>query len=107
MSDWRNLNDATDQKAAPWDGKPVLICTNHSWGGRVHRAYWTDAVHGTGIFGWAVTDCKFGPYALRGYTLVTHWMPLPEPPALPDDPGSGKTRLADEGEATKTPTSTT
>lgn len=48
---------------------------------RIHRARWTDAIHGKDIFGWAVDDCKFGPYALRGYTLVTHWMPLPE---LPD-----------------------
>lgn len=81
--DWQPIETATDQKAAPWDGVPVLIYTNHNWGGetnRIHRARWTDAVHGSNIFGWAIDDCKFGPYPLRGYTLVTHWMPLPPPP---------------------------
>lgn len=84
-SQWQDISTATDQSAAPWDGVPVLIATNHNWGGdanRVHRAKWTDAVHGSGIFGWAVDDCKFGPHALRGYTLVTHWMPLPSPPEV-------------------------
>lgn len=81
---WRPIAEAIDQEAAPWDGVPVLIVTNHNWGGpanRVHRAFWTDEIHGNGIFGWAVEDCKFGPYPLRGYTQVTHWMPLPEVPA--------------------------
>lgn len=80
---WRRLEDATDQTAAPWDGEPVLIVTNHSFGSRVHRVKWTDEVHGNDIFGWAVEDRKFGPYPLRGYTLVTHWMPLPTPPETP------------------------
>jgi uncharacterized protein DUF551 len=80
MFEWRPIAEATDQSAAPWNGESVLIVTNHTWTGRVHKARWTDAVHGDKIFGWAVDDCKFGPYALRGYTLVTHWMPLPEPP---------------------------
>lgn len=30
---------------------------------------------------WCVTDNKLGPFALRG-KRPTHWMPLPEPPAL-------------------------
>jgi hypothetical protein len=77
---WQPIETATDQAKAPWDGKPVLIYTNHNWCNRIHRAVWTDAIHGHGIFGWAVEDCKFGPYPLRGYTLVTHWQPLPEPP---------------------------
>lgn len=83
---WRPLQAEADQSGAPWDGVPVLICTNHNWGGessRIHRAKWTDQVHGNGIFGWAVEDMKFGPYALRGYTAVTHWMPLPAAPASP------------------------
>ena len=83
MSEWQPIEMATDQTKAPWDGVPVLIFTNHNWGGetnRVHRAFWTDEIHGSGIFGWAVEDCKHGPYPLRGYTLVTHWMPLPNPP---------------------------
>jgi hypothetical protein len=80
MSEWRPIVGAMDQAAAPWDGKPVLIATNHQYGSRVHRAIWTDSVHGSGIFGWAIEDLKFGPYPLRGYTIVTHWMPLPAPP---------------------------
>jgi hypothetical protein len=78
---WLPLPADGDQAAAPWDGKPVLVLTNHTWTGRVHRVIWTDRVHGAGIFGWAVEDCKFGPYPLRGYTVVTHWQPLP--PAEP------------------------
>lgn len=84
MSEWLDITKATDQAAAPWDGEPVLIVTNHRFGSCVHRAIWTDTIHGAGIFGWAVEDRKFGPYPLRGYTLVTHWMPLPEPPT-PND----------------------
>ena len=81
MTDWQPIETAHDQKAAPWDGRPVLVFTNHSHGrSRIHRVVWTDAIHGHGIFGWAVEDCKFGPYPLRGHTLVSHWMPLPAPP---------------------------
>lgn len=79
-SGWMPIDSATDQDDAPWDGKPVLIVTNNRHGGTVHRAIWTDCIHGHGIFGWAVEDCKFGPYALRGYTIVSHWQPLPQPP---------------------------
>src|SRR6185312_8775752 len=82
---WRPIATALDQSAAPWDGVPVLIVTNYNWGGptnRVHRAFWTDEIHGSGIFGWAVEDNKFGPYPLRGYTQVTHWMPLPGAPEV-------------------------
>lgn len=82
MTDWRDIRTATNETAAPWDGRPVLIVTNHIWGGddnRVHRARWSDHAH-TGIFGWVVDDCKFGPYALRGYTVISHWQPLPKPP---------------------------
>mgnify|MGYP003501912451 FL=1 len=33
---------------------------------------------------WCVDDNKHGPYPLRGYCAGddTHWMPLPEPPAV-------------------------
>jgi hypothetical protein len=85
--EWKAIESATDQKAAPWDGQPVLICTNHTWCSPVHRAIWTDEIHGDKIFGWAIEDCKHGPYALRGFTQVTHWMPLPEPPEVPDAQG--------------------
>ncbi len=78
--EWQPIETATDQDAPPWDGQHVLIATNHRWTHRVHCARWTDCVHGDGIFGWAVDDCKHGPYALRGYTQVTHWMPLPPSP---------------------------
>lgn len=77
--DWRDLPADAPPGTAPFDGKPVLICTNHQFGDRVHRVVWTDAVHGHSIFGWAVEDGKFGPYPLRGYTVVVGWMPLPEP----------------------------
>jgi hypothetical protein len=83
---WMPIDAALDQSAAPWDGVPVLIYTNHSWGGEtncIHRAIWTDQIHGAGIFGWAVQDLKFGPYPLRGYTVVSHWQPLPKPPVSP------------------------
>jgi hypothetical protein len=83
MSNWKPIDPSGDQTLAPWDGRPVLIVTNHNWcidDNRVHRARWSDAIHGSGIFGWVVDDCKHGPYALRGYTVVTHWMPLPDPP---------------------------
>lgn len=83
---WMPIDAAGDQTKAPWDGEPVLIATNHNWGGesnRVHRAYWTNEVHGGDIFGWAVTDCKFEPRPLRGYTVVSHWQPLPKPPVRP------------------------
>ena len=80
MAEWQPIDENSNQNDPPFDGKPVLIATNHNWCGRVHRAVWTSAIHGGEIFGWAVEDCKFGPYALRGYTVVTHWMPLPEPP---------------------------
>ncbi len=83
MNEWRSMADATDETnytAAPWDGRPVLIYTDHAWSSRIHVAVWTDVIHATGIYGWAVDDCKFGPYALRGFRRVTHWMPLPEPP---------------------------
>ena len=92
MTEWQPIDPSADQTCAPWDGKPVLIVTNHSLGGdenRIHRAIWTDAVHGHGIFGWAVDDCKHGPYSLRGYTVVSHWMPLPPlPVSLPLAAGS-------------------
>jgi len=78
---WQPIETATDQDAFPWDGAPVIIATNHRFGrGRVHRAFWTDEIHGHGIFGWAVEDCKFGPYPLRGYTVVSHYMRPPDPP---------------------------
>lgn len=80
---WVAIHPDDNPQEAPFDGKPVLIYTNHNWGGeeaRVHRAKWTDVIHGHGIFGWAVDDMKFGPHALRGYTVVTHWQPLPKPP---------------------------
>ena len=82
LDEWQDISTATDQMGAPWDGKPVLIHTNRtgSDADRTHRARWTDDVHGSGIFGWAVEDMKFGPYALRGHTLVTHWQPLPAAP---------------------------
>ena len=73
---WQPIETAKDQSVLPWNGESVLICTNHNWGDRVHKAKWTDEIHGEGIFGWAVDDCKHGPYPLRGYTQVTHWMPL-------------------------------
>lgn len=89
---WQDIATATEQTSAPWDGVPVLVVTNHNWGGdsnRVHRARWTDEIHGTGIFGWVVDDCKHGPYPLRGYTLVRHWQPLPAPPPLTKDQSNG------------------
>jgi len=76
---WQPIETATDQSAPPWNGEPVLIYTNGR-GNPIHRAMWTDAIHGNACFGWAIEDCKHGPYALRGYTLVTHWMPLPAAP---------------------------
>jgi hypothetical protein len=69
---------------APFDGKPVLIATDHSWTNRIHRVVWTDAVHGHGIYSWALEDLKHGPYPLRGYSEVTHWMPLPAAPEVPN-----------------------
>jgi hypothetical protein len=83
---WMPIDATANQTAAPWDGVRVLIYTNHNWGretNNIHRAIWTDQVHGTGIFGWAVEDLKFGPYPLRGYTVVSHWQPLPKPPVTP------------------------
>jgi uncharacterized protein DUF551 len=78
---WIKITEGPDETKSPWDGKPVLIYTDHKIAqGRVHRAIWTDSVHGHGIHGWAIEDCKFGPYALRGYMNVTHWQPLPAPP---------------------------
>ena len=80
---WRLIEADAPQDAAPFDGRPVLIVTNHNWGGdenRVHRARWSDQIHGPGIFGWVVDDCKHGPYSLRGYTVVSHWQPLPKVP---------------------------
>lgn len=77
---WQSLPDDGDTSRIPFDGEPVLIAINTTWGNRVHRAIWTDAIHGAGIFGWAVEDRKFGPHPLRGYTTVAGWMPLPEPP---------------------------
>jgi hypothetical protein len=78
--EWIAITGAEPQDKAPFDGEPVLIATNHTWTSRIHRARWTDEIHSDGIFGWAVDDCKHGPFPLRGYTVVTHWMPLPEPP---------------------------
>ena len=77
---WIPLPLELDTTKPPFDGNPVLILTNHTWCNRVHRCIWTDAIHGEGIYGWAVEDCKFGPYPLRGYVGVTHWQPLPSPP---------------------------
>lgn len=77
---WQPIPDDGDTTRAPFDGEPVLIAIYSNWGNRVHRVIWTDSVHGTGIFGWAVEDRKFGPYPLRGYTTVAGWQPLPEPP---------------------------
>jgi hypothetical protein len=87
MIEWIKITEGPDEQA-PWDGKPVLICTDHRYGSRIHRAIWTDRVHGVGISGWAIEDCKFGPYPLRGYCNVSHWMPLPELPDLTS--GQGK-----------------
>ena len=82
---WQPIETAKDQSVLPWNGESVLICTNHNWGDRVHKARWTDEIHGEGIFSWAVDDCKHGPYPLRGYTQVTHWMPLPAAPEPQED----------------------
>jgi Protein of unknown function (DUF551) len=82
MGDWKLIDAGPDETIPPWDGKPVLILTDHRYGSRVHRCIWTDAVNGHGHHGWAVEDCKFGPYPLRGYMNVTHWQPLPEEPKL-------------------------
>lgn len=79
----------------------VLILTDHRPPyGQVHVARFTDSVHGGGIYGWAVDDCKFGPYALRGYSNLLGWQPLPPPPqsipAQPETPaveGSGALAL--------------
>lgn len=68
------------RKVAPFDGKPVLICTDHTWTNPVHRVVYTDAVHGHGIFSWAIEDHKHGPYPLRGWSKIIGWQPLPEPP---------------------------
>lgn len=76
---WIKVTEGPDEKQAPWNGEPVLICTDHRYGSRVHCAVWDDAGH-PGIHGWCVEDRKFGPYPLRGYMNVTHWMPLPAPP---------------------------
>lgn len=77
---WRDLPRDGVEGVHPFDGKPVLIAIDTTWGDRVHRVIWTDSVHGEGIFGWAVEDRKFGPYPLRGYTTVAGWMPVPDPP---------------------------
>lgn len=84
QGEWQPIDPNADQNAAPYDGEPVQIYTNHrSPYGKIHQVIWTDRVHGHGIFGWAVEDCKHGPYPLRGYTVVTHWRPMPEPPEQP------------------------
>ena len=83
MTDWQPIETNIEPGQKPFDGEPVLILTDHNYGGplnRVHRAFWTDVIYGDGIFGWAVDDCKHGPYPLRGYAVVSHWMPLPPPP---------------------------
>lgn len=89
VADWRLLPTDGDTSKAPFDGRPVLIAINTSWGNQVHRVVWTDAVHESGIFGWAVEDRKFGPYPLRGYTTVAAWQPLPEPPANREEIANG------------------
>jgi len=76
---WQELPD--DPMKPPFDGKPVLILTDHKWTNSVHRVIWTDEIHGEGIYGWAVDDCKHGPYPLHGYLKVLGWQPLPAPPA--------------------------
>lgn len=79
--EWIKITEGPDELKPPWNGAPVLICTDHTYGSRVHRAIWTDTIHGRGIYGWAVEDRKHGPYPLRGFMNITHWMPLPpEPP---------------------------
>lgn len=65
------MPDTPVEGVAPFDGVPVLICTDHSIE-PVHRVFWDD--------GWKVNDHKHGPFALRGYMKVSHWMPLPPPP---------------------------
>lgn len=79
-SQWIKITEGPDETKAPWDGKPVLIYTDHNWTNRIHRAIWTDAIHGKGIHDWAIEDCKHGPYPLRGYMNVSHWQPLPAAP---------------------------
>ena len=79
-SGWRPITDDPIKGVAPWDGKPVLIFTDVKWCDARAMARWSDDFHGDGIFGWLVDDNKHGPYPLRGYLNVTHWMPLPPPP---------------------------
>jgi len=70
------------ERAAPFDGKPVLIATDHRNGSRVHQAAYVDP-HDDGWFSWCVDDDKHGPFPLRGYNAITHWRPLPDPPEVP------------------------
>lgn len=65
MSAWADIS------TAPRDGSPVLVACHFPWGGPIQLAVcWVERNEWAG-----------GPAAVPGFT-PTHWMRLPEPPAL-------------------------
>lgn len=74
MGNWQPID------TAPKDGTEILVFVPPAkWsGGYVRSVMWVeDSDHSC----WCVEDNKLGPFALRGGS-PTHWMQLPEPPAI-------------------------
>ena len=74
--EWRPI------ETAPLDGTPVWVARHiPAWGWVRGIARWEGA---HGIEGW-IARGVYDPPGELGLAHPTHWMPLPEPPAVPAD----------------------
>jgi len=78
---WRDIS------TAPKDGTDVLVCYDAGSVLVAHIAWWRDANDSLGfteadVGWWSYTRGSVTQELLNGHREPTHWMPLPQPPAI-------------------------